>query len=168
MKSKRIALWGILGALAITVSFLEGLFNIPFLPPGAKPGLSNVVSFSALIITGAGGAIYVVMLKSVFALITRGVTAFLLSLAGGMLSFSSTVLLYKMKGCPFSVVGISIIGAILHNAAQLAVSVIITGTPQLVYYAPVLLAFSLLSGTVTGIIIKILKPYSEKIREKKI
>ncbi len=168
MKAKKIALWGILGALAISVSFLESLFNLPFLPPGAKPGLSNIVTVSALMVTGAVSAIYVTVLKAAFALITRGFVAFLLSLSGGVLSFVSTVLLYKMKKSPFSIVGICIIGAILHNAAQLGVSILLTGTTALIYYAPVLLAFSLASGLVTGFSLKILKPYLEKTGEKRL
>ena len=58
------------------------------------------------------------------------------------------------------IVGISIIGAIIHNTAQLGVSILITKTPMLIYYLPVLIVFSLFSGTITGVIIKILKPYN--------
>lgn len=166
MKAKKIALFGIMGALAITVSFLEGLFNIPFLPPGAKPGLSNVITLCALTLVNLWGGIYIVIVKALFALLTRGFIAFLLSFSGGMISLLVMAFLLKIKRCPFSIVGISIIGAIIHNTAQLGVSILITKTPMLIYYLPVLIVFSLFSGTVTGVIIKILKPYIQRIREK--
>lgn len=166
MKSKKIALFGIMGALTIVVSFLEGLFNIPFLPPGAKPGLSNIITLSSLSVINIWGGIYIVIVKALFAFITRGTVAFLLSLAGGMLSLLVMALLLKMKKCPFSVVGISIIGAIIHNMAQLSVSMLITQTPALIYYLPVLILFSLISGSVTGVIIKILRPYLQRLEKK--
>ena len=78
------------------------------------------------------------------------------------------ILLFKIRKCPFSVIGISIIGAISHNVAQLFVSIIVTKTVSLIYYLPVLLAFSLISGMVTGVIIKAIKPLFEKSREREL
>ncbi len=165
MKSKRVALWGIMGALAIVVSFLEGLFDIPFLPPGTKPGLSNVITVAAAMISGLGGAAYITAVKSLFALLTRGTTAFLLSFSGGMLSTLGTVMLLKRKKCPFSLLGISVIGALLHNAGQLAVAAMISGTSALIYYAPVLLIFSLIAGALTGFVLTAIKPFMQKISQ---
>lgn len=168
MKAKKTALFGLMGALAIVISFLEGLFNVPFLPPGAKPGLSNIITLSALSVVSIRCGIYIVAVKALFALITRGAVASLLSFSGGICSLLIMALLLRMKKCPFSIVGISIIGAIIHNMAQLGASVFITKTPSLIYYLPVLILFSLVSGLVTGIIIKTLKPYLQKIMEKKL
>ena len=165
MKTKKIAFLGVMGALAIAVTFLEGLFNIPFLPPGAKPGLSNIITVAAYFVSGSVGAVYVSALKALFALITRGGIAFLLSLSGGLFSAFIMILLFKMKKCPFSTIGISIIGAICHNLMQIFVSIIVTKTVSLIYYLPVLLIFSLISGTVTGVILKSL---FEKSREREL
>lgn len=162
MKAKRIAFLGVMGALAIAVSFIEGLFNIPFLPPGAKPGLSNVITVSAYLISGTWGAIYITVIKALFALVTRGTIAFLLSFSGGMLSAFVMILLLKMKKCPFSVIGISVVGAIFHNMGQLTASVFVTGTVSLLYYLPVLILFSLVAGTVTGIVLRALEPLLKK------
>lgn len=165
MKTKKIAFLGVLGALTIAVSFLEGLFNIPFLPPGAKPGLSNIVTVSAYFMQGTWGAICITVLKALFALVTRGGIAFLLSLSGGLISIAVMIMLLKMKKCPFSITGISIIGAMSHNIAQIVTSIVVTGTLALIYYLPVLLVFSLISGTVTGVILRTL--FKKAGREKK-
>lgn len=166
MKTKDIAYSGILAALAIGISALEGLLTLPFMPPGCKPGLSNVITLSAFLAVGAPAAFFVALLKALFALATRGVSAFLLSLAGGMLSCLVSVLLLKWKKCPFSYWGIGIAGALCHNGAQLAVACLLTGTGALVGYAPVLLIASLITGSVTGLILRILKPYLQKRRKK--
>lgn len=168
MKTKKVAFLGVMGALAIAIAFLEGLFNIPFLPPGAKPGLSNVVTVSAYFLSGMWGAVYISVIKAFFAFVTRGGIAFLLSFFGGIFSAFIMILLFKIRKCPFSVIGISIIGAISHNVAQLFVSIIVTKTVSLIYYLPVLLAFSLISGMVTGVIIKAIKPLFEKSREREL
>ena len=162
MKVKKIAFLGIMGALAIAVSFVEGFFNIPFLPPGAKPGLSNIITVSAYFISGTWGAIYIALLKALFALVTRGGVAFLLSFSGGMLSAFIMILLLKMKKCPFSVMGISVIGAIFHNTGQIIASVIITKTVSLIYYLPALMVFSVIAGLVTGAVLKALNPLLKK------
>ena len=167
MKAKKVALWGILGALAVTVSFLEGLFDISFLPPGAQPGLSNIVTVFSIFVGGFPAAVYITLIKALLAFVTRGATAFLLSLAGGLASATATVLLLKMRRCPFSIIGISVIGAIIHNMSQLICASVLAKTPSLIYYAPVLLGFALISGAVTGFCLKALKPYSDKIKEKK-
>ena len=85
--SGRVAFTGLLAALALSFSFLEGLIPpIPVLPPGAKLGLSNIVVLYAAGSLGLPAALFLACLKGGFALLTRGVTAGLLSISGGVLS----------------------------------------------------------------------------------
>ena len=46
MKTKKLTLLSILSALALVLGFTENLLlpDIPFLPVGGKPGLSNIVT----------------------------------------------------------------------------------------------------------------------------
>ena len=47
-KAGRVAFTGLLAALAIALSFLEGLLPpLPMMPPGAKLGLSNLATMYA-------------------------------------------------------------------------------------------------------------------------
>ena len=87
MKARKTALLGILCAQAIALSFLESLIPaLPFLPPGAKPGFSNIVTMFAVLTFGLPQAMCITVFKALFALATRGATAFFMSLAGGVLS----------------------------------------------------------------------------------
>ena len=64
----RVALLGILCALAVALSFLEGL--LPVLPvPGAKLGLSNIVVMATLSSMNLPAALAVVFVKAAFALL---------------------------------------------------------------------------------------------------
>ena len=72
-KTRRVALMGLLFALSVVLSFLEGtLTPLLGLPPGVKLGLANVVVMYALFFLGRGSAFTLVLLKSYCVLLTRG------------------------------------------------------------------------------------------------
>ena len=63
-KTRRVALMGLLFALSVVLSFLEGtLTPLLGLPPGVKLGLANVVVMYALFFLGRGSAFTLVLLK---------------------------------------------------------------------------------------------------------
>ncbi len=159
-----IALVAILGAQALALSYLENFIPaVPGLPPGAKPGFSNIVTMFAASTLGLPGALCITLIKSVFAGITRGATAFLMSGVGGLFATIVMVLLLRMRKNPFGIMGISVMAAIAHNGGQLLVACIISGTPALVAgYGPFLLLFAVLTGAVTGTILRIVMPALRK------
>jgi len=155
--TKKLALLGILGAQALALSFLEGLLPpFPFLPPGAKPGFANIITMFTLCTLGLPEALYITAMKAVFAGVTRGFTAFLMSLAGGLLSTLAMRILLKTakRKNGFGWVGISVVCALCHNAGQLAVAVFWSGTPRIAALAPLLLLFAVATGTVTGAVLR--------------
>lgn len=152
------ALFGMLAAVAVTLSFLESLLpTAAFLPPGAKPGLSNLVNMFASSLWGLFPALGIAAIKACFAGITRGMTAFWMSLCGGVLStFAMTLLLRHTRR--FGFVGIGVIGAICHNFGQLCVAAVTVGNRSVLGYAPVLLLCALAAGTLTGLIFRAVLP----------
>ena len=162
-KARKTALLGILCAQAIALSFLENLIpSLPFLPPGAKPGFSNIVTMFTVLTLGLPQAMCITVFKALFALMTRGATAFFMSLAGGVLSTLAMWAATKIKSDPFGLLGASIIAAVCHNAGQLAAAAVLTGTGAVLGYAPALLIFSLITGAVTGTVLRIVMPALEK------
>ena len=84
-KVKRLALMGLLFALAMALSFLESLLPaLPMLPPGIRLGLSNIVTMYALFVLGPVSGYTIAVLKSLFVLLTRGAVAAALSASGGI------------------------------------------------------------------------------------
>lgn len=167
-KAKKVALMGVLGALALALSAMEGLLmpNAAFLPPGAKPGLSNIVTMFAASCVSVTATFYVVLIKAFFALITRGATAFFMSLSGGLLSAIIMTLMLKLKKESISLIGVGIVSALFHNIGQLLVSFIMTGTSAVLGYAPYLLLFGVITGFVTGSILKVVIPAIEKVMKR--
>lgn len=160
-KAYRIALFGILAALALVLSLFENILlpDLPFLPAGAKPGLSNIITMFTASFAGFGGAIYITAVKVVFAFITRGVTAAAMSFCGGILSTAVLCLMIKFEGKNLSFIGIGIVCAVMHNLGQLACACVISGTVQLLNYGKYLLIFAIISGTLTGLILNVVMPY---------
>ena len=98
-KTRHIALSGLLFALAMALSFIEGSLVIPGLLPGMKLGLANIVVMYALFFMGIKQALVLDVLKALFVFLVSGFTAGFLSLCGGLLSLlvviiSSSLSLY--------------------------------------------------------------------------
>ena len=85
-KTHSIALSGLLFALAMALSFIEGTLVIPGLLPGMKLGLANIVVMYALFFMGPKQALVLDILKALFVFLVSGWTAGFLSLCGGLLS----------------------------------------------------------------------------------
>lgn len=159
-----LALIAILGAQALVLSFVENMLPaVPGLPPGAKPGLSNIVTMFTASVLGFKGALLIAVLKAVFAGVTRGGVALVMSLCGGVLSAAVMSFLLALKKNPFGLTGISVLSATAHNAGQLCAACVISGTTKLIAgYGPLLLVFALVAGSITGVMLKILLPAHRK------
>ena len=103
--------------------------------------------------------------KGAFAFVTRGFTAGIMSLSGGLLSTLAMWLLLKFTDNKLGLVGISVICALCHNAGQLGAAAVITGSGDIIYYAPALAVFGIATGTITGIILKAVIPVLEKQKQ---
>lgn len=162
--TKRIALTGILSSQAMALSFLESLIPaVAGFPPGAKPGLANVVVMFSAATLGIPQTIAIVFLKAVFAGVTRGFAAFLMSISGGLLSAAAALIFLRAKKIKFGYIGIGIICAVCHNIGQLCVASVISGTPKLfISYGPFLMLIALLTGFLTGTVLKYVLPALQK------
>lgn len=160
--ARALALNGLLGALALVLSALEMLLPaMPFLPPGAKLGLSNLATMYAAGCVGLFPALCIAVIKGLFAGMLRGGTAMLMSLAGGLLSTLVMWSVFRWKR--FGLMGVGVLGALAHNAAQLAVAWALTSA-AVFWYAPVLILFSVATGTITGILLRVVMPLLEKLK----
>ncbi|MBR5202807.1 MAG: Gx transporter family protein [Clostridia bacterium] len=162
-KIKRITFTALMTAFAVVLSFIESLLPTAyFMPPGSKLGLSNIpVMFSASKLS-IGETLLIVIAKSVFVFITRGATAFFMSLAGGILSALCMFIMLR-KSTGFGFVGVGVLSAICHNIGQLAVSFFMVKSSAIVGYAPIMLITAIVTGFLTGMVLKIAMPYFSKL-----
>lgn len=160
---RKTALYGLLVALAFIFSYLESLLPLSIGIPGIKLGLANLVVLLTLYLLGDGSGLAVALLRIFLTGLTFGnPTMMVYSLAGGLLSWGMMVLCRRCGA--FSIAGVSIAGGVSHNIGQLAIAAAATGTPQIVWYLPVLLLAGLLTGGLIGAAARLLLPPLKKIR----
>ena len=161
--SSRVAFTGLLAALALALAFLEGLLPpLPMMPPRAKLGLSNIATMYAAGTFGLPSALFLAVFKGLFALMTRGGVAGVMSLSGGLFSTFVMWLLLKHTKASLGIVGIC--GALAHNGAQLCAAYFLTSTSVL-FYVPFLLVFGVLTGLLTGLVLKLSIPPLERLKK---
>ena len=150
-KTKKIATYGLLVALAFILSYIEFLFPLPLPIPGIKLGLANLVVITALYSMGVKEAFCLSFLRILLAgFIFGNPSAMLFSFAGGFLSWFVMSVFKKTK--LFSFIGVSILGGISHNVGQIIMAVFVVENINIAYYLPFLMAAGVLTGTLIGIL----------------
>lgn len=148
------AMCGVFIALALVLSYLENLLPVFSAVPGVKLGIANIVTMVALYKMGTKPAVTISGGRIVLAAVLFGnLSTMIYSLAGAAFSICIMVILKKIK--LFSLVGISVAGALAHNMGQLIVAVIMLENLNIMYYLPVLI----IAGSVSGIVIGLVTVY---------
>jgi heptaprenyl diphosphate synthase len=151
MKTKHVATFGMLIALAFILSYIETMIPVMVPVPGIKLGLANLVVLVALYSMGFREAFLLSMIRIVLVGFTFGsLSTMLFSFAGGILSLTLMAIFQKSK--LFSMTGISIIGGLGHNIGQILVAMLVVQNLNLVYYLPILMISGLITGTVVGLV----------------
>lgn len=151
-KLKKIIFLSLLSSLGLALSIIESIMPIPFIAPGAKLGLSNMVVLITLVVFGLKESLIVGILKSlVFTLVTGSVTSLVYSISGSIFSCFTMFIILKYYSNVFSLIGVSIFGAIAHNTAQILVASLIMSNFKMFTYLPILLLTSLFTGYFVGL-----------------
>lgn len=160
--AKTVSLYGLLSAIALVLSALESaLPPLPFGAVGVKLGLSNIVTMYMAVEMGLMPALLIALIKSGFVGLTRGLVAFLLSFAGGVLS--TTVMWGAFRSKVFGAVGVGVVGSVAHNMAQLFTAMMISGT-ALLNLLPAIVLFSIVTGFATGLTLYFILPALQRVQ----
>ena len=165
-KTRKMVLLSLLVSIALVIYLIEA--QIPVLFPGIKLGLANSISLVALILLGWKEAFLIMVLRTLLGSMFGGsLSAFMFSIAGGVLSNVVMILLYKNFKNHLSLPTISVCGAVFHNIGQLLVVAFIIIDLKIYVYLPVLLVSAIVTGYFIGILTNILKDRLGKILELK-
>lgn len=160
----------ILSAYALALHGFESLLPTPI--PWLKPGLANIITLVALVLYGFRTALLVTLVRVVLASIFIGTflgPAFILSSGGGIASVIAMALSIKLFKNLFGTVGISLIGALSHNLAQLSLAyfLFIQRIEAVLIISPLIVLLGSVTGIINGIISDILiKNLLKKDNEK--
>ena len=126
-RAGKIALYGMMTALAFLLSYVETLIPLNLGVPGVKLGLANLASIVSLYLLGAGAAAAI-----------------------AAVSLLLMVVFHRLDW--FGVTGVSILGGAGHNIGQLIVAALVVENASLFYYLPVLLAAGTAAGALIGLL----------------
>lgn len=152
-KTSKMVYIGLLVAQALVLHIFERLIPVPFITPGAKLGLSNLITVVALYtLDNKRDAFLVVLLKLTLSTMFGGnLSSFMYSAAGGVLSFLAMILVKEGFKDKVSIVGVSATGAIFHNVGQLIIASLIVKNIGVMLYLPILSTVGIVTGIFIGI-----------------
>jgi len=143
-----------LAAAAIGLTLAEAAIPLPI--PGVKPGLANIVTLLVLYRYGWRMAAWVASLRIVAGALALGqflTPAFVLSLAGGVVSLLVLAWAIRLPRYWFGPVGLSVLAAFAHIGTQLlVVDLWLLPGVNLLALLPLFLGAAWLTGLANGLI----------------
>lgn len=150
-QTRRLTTMALLTAIALTIFMVEAQIPSPVPIPGIKLGLSNIITVYAVFALGPGAAGLILAVRIFLGSVFAGqMSAILYSGAGGLCAILTTILLRRVLK-PNQLWAAGALGAIAHSCGQMAMAVVLTGTPGLVLYLPIMLVCSIITGLFTGL-----------------
>ena len=151
-RTKKTVFLSLMIAYSLVLYIIESMLpTLYFIAPGAKLGLTNIVTLSLIYILGAKDAFIVMTIRIIMSSIFGGsMSAFMYSFGGGLLSLLAMYIVKKMNFKTVSIIGISVIGAMFFNIGHLLVSVAVIKNISIFVYLPILMYVSLGTGVLVG------------------
>jgi len=150
-KLKRYVFLSLLTAGAMILSIIEGMIPLPFIAPGARLGLANIVTLTVIVIFGFKDSLLVVILRCILMMFVAGnPISFIYSITSGLTSVIIMYISLKYTGKYFSLIGISVLGAMTHNASQITVAAIMFENLSMYTYLPIMSLVSIFTGCFVG------------------
>ncbi|MEW6109853.1 MAG: Gx transporter family protein [Nitrospirota bacterium] len=159
----------VFSAYALALHGFESMLPTPI--PWLRLGLSNIITLVALLLYGFRTAMTVTLIRVILASIFKGTflgPAFILSLGGGISSTAVMGFVYALHKKLFGPIGLSLLGALFHNLAQLTLAyfLFIQRIEAVLVISPVIILIGTLTGVVNGIVSELLINMLKKDEEK--
>lgn len=139
-------------AMSLVLHIFEGMIPVPFITPGTKLGLANIITVIALYTLNYKETFLVLFLRILLSVMFGGsVSRLLYSLSGGVLSYIFMVITKSLGKDKVSIVGVSCVGAVFHNIGQLFAASLIVETMSVMLYLPVMSVAGIGTGIFVGI-----------------
>ncbi len=150
---RHLARLALLLALATVIHTAEA-----FLPSTVlwfRFGFANIIGLATLELFGFNDALFLTLARIFLGSLRSGLfgsPAFILSLAGGTCAILSMGLVHRLGNRVFSEIGISIVGAVFHNVAQLlAAYLILIKNEAVLLLVPLLILTATATGLINGL-----------------
>jgi heptaprenyl diphosphate synthase len=144
---------------ALVLHIIESMIPVPFITPGAKLGLANIVTVVSLYSFGEIETLLVIIVRLLLAAMFGGsISSLLYSIAGALFSFIIMVIIKRVGKDNVSLIGVSAAGAVFHNIGQITMAALIVQNVNISLYLPILT----MSGIGTGFFVGLTARYTLK------
>lgn len=164
--TEKICISSVLVAMGIALQIIESMIPMPINIPGGKLGLANIVTLIILYLFDFKCALLCAAMRSfIGSFLYSGIGSAIYSVSGALFAACMMALFKKIFKCSVSEVGISIIGAVSHNIAQVTVASVVLSSAYVFSYIPVLSIAACITGIFTGYGAKAALVYMKKIKK---
>ncbi len=161
--ARNTAYFGVMLGLALICGFIETLIPFDFGIPGIKLGLANAVALYVFYKNGFVPSLIVNVARICLVGILFGnALSLVYSLSGGVLAVLTMWCVWKFK-C-FSVIGVSVAGAVMHGVGQLLCAAVVISFKVSLAYLPFLMISGAVTGTLIGIAVTLLLKRAEQLK----
>jgi len=159
---KKLILMAALTAAALIIFIIEAQIPLPLPVPGVKLGFANIITLIALFSSRAGNreeyslttanAFMILVSRLILgAMLTGRLVTFAFSITGGLLGFAAQAIMKRFVSDK-QVWACGAVGAVFHNIGQILAAMLLTGTPAIAAYLPVLIIAGVITGIITGLV----------------
>lgn len=151
-KLRKMIYISLLISMSLVLHLFENMIPVPFITPGAKLGLANIITVITLYTLGSKEAFLVLVLRILLSVMFGGsISRLIYSLSGGILSYLFMVFIKSIGKDKISIVGVSCVGAVFHNIGQLIAAALIVNTMGVMLYLPIMSIAGIGTGIFVGI-----------------
>ena len=156
MNLKKLIFLSLLVSVALVLSIVEGMIPVPIPVPGVKLGLPNIIFLTTLVLFGFKEALIVAFLRGItMSIATGNVSSLMYSLPSSITSIIVMTFIYKYLSSYFSLIGVSLFGAIAFNTVQIGIASLIMQNARIFTFLPIMSLTSLFTGYFIGLTVMI-------------
>ena len=149
---RKMIFMALLVAMSLVLHYFEGMIPVPFITPGARLGLANIITVIALYMLSPKEAFIILFLRILLSVMFGGsISRLMYSLSGGILSYVFMLITKKVFKDKVSIIGVSCVGAVFHNVGQLLAAALIVKTIGVLLYLPVMSVAGIGTGIFVGL-----------------
>lgn len=155
-KTRKMVFLSLLVSQGLVLHIIESMIPVPFITPGAKLGLANIVTAISLYLFGEIETFIVIIVRLLLSSVLGGsISSLLYSIAGALFSFIVMALIKRIGKDKVSIIGVSSAGAVFHNIGQITIAALIVQNVNISLYLPILT----MSGIGTGFFVGLTSRY---------
>ena len=156
MNLKKLIFLSLLVSTALVLSIVEGMIPVPIPVPGVKLGLSNIIFLLTLVLFGFKEALIVAFLRGlIMGIATGNISSLMYSLPSSLTSIIVMIFVYRYLSDYFSLIGVSLFGALAFNTVQIAIASLIMENVRIFTYLPIMSLTSLFTGYFIGLTVMV-------------